>query len=88
MAFTTKRVTNLRQCIKTLVEQVGRFEGESKSELTTQVTFRKPNNQGRTAANVNLAWNAKNITKIITVVEALNDLMTKKTYLYKKLLSQ
>ena len=84
MAFTTKRVTNLRQCIKTLVEQVGRFEGESKSELTTQVTFRKPNNQGRTAANVNLAWNAKNTTKIITAVEQLNDLMTQKNLSLQK----
>ncbi len=51
----------------------------------TQVTFRYPNNQDRTAANVHLAWNAKNTTKIITAVEQLNDLMTKKTYLYKKL---
>tara|TARA_B100000989_G_scaffold298883_1_gene290714 strand:+ start:2479 stop:2634 length:156 start_codon:yes stop_codon:yes gene_type:complete len=32
------------------------FRGkESKGELLTQVTFRFPDNQGRTAANVNLA---------------------------------
>ncbi len=37
---------------------------ESKGELITQVTFRYPDNQGRTAANVNLAWNAKNTTKL------------------------
>ena len=42
-------------------------------ELFTQVTFRYPDNQGRTAANVNLARNAKNATKFIIVVEALND---------------
>ena len=46
--------------------------------MLTQVTFRYPDNQGRTALNVNLAWNAKNTTKIITAVEQLNDLMTQK----------
>ena len=46
--------------------------------ILPQVTFRYPDNQGITAANVNLAWNAKNTTKIITAVEQLNDLMTQK----------
>ena len=61
------------------MEQVGQLEGrESKGEFLNQVTFRYPDNQGGTASNVNLAWNAKNTTKIITVVEALNDLVTQK----------
>ena len=64
MASTGKWVTNLLHSTKTLVEQVGRLERESKGELLTQVTFRYPDNQGRTAANVNLAWNAKNTTKL------------------------
>ena len=55
---------------------------ESKVELITQVTFLYPDNQGRTAANVNLARNAKNTTKIITAVEALNDLIKKKKLNY------
>ena len=38
------------------------------------------------AANVNLAWNAKNTTKIITVTKQLNDLMTQKNLSFKKLL--
>ena len=37
---------------------------ESKGEFLTQVTFQYPDNQGRTAANVNLAWNAKNTKKL------------------------
>ena len=37
---------------------------ESKGELLTQVTFRYPENQGKTAANVNLAWNAKTQRKL------------------------
>tara|TARA_A100001388_G_C28632480_1_gene432926 strand:+ start:257 stop:505 length:249 start_codon:yes stop_codon:yes gene_type:complete len=50
----------------------------------TQVTFRHPENQGRTTANVNLALNAKNTTKIITAIEQLNDLMTQKNLSLKK----
>ena len=61
------------------------FSGrESKLELMKQLTFRYPDNQGRTAANVNLAWNAKNTTKIITAVEQLNDLMTQKNLSLQK----
>ena len=60
------------------------MERESKGELITQVTFRYPDNQGRTAANVNLAWNALNTTKIITAVEQLNDLMTQKNLSLQK----
>ena len=37
---------------------------ESKGGLITQVTFRYLDNQGRTAANVNLFWNAKNTSKL------------------------
>ncbi len=37
---------------------------ESKGELITQVTFRYPDNQGRTAANVNLAWTLKTQQKL------------------------
>ena len=48
------------------------------------MTFRYPDNQGRTAANVNLAWNAKNTTKIITAIEQLNDLMTQKNLSLQK----
>tara|TARA_B100000989_G_C19523422_1_gene465509 strand:+ start:334 stop:600 length:267 start_codon:yes stop_codon:yes gene_type:complete len=33
---------------------------------------------------VNLAWNAKNTTKIITAVEQLNDLMTQKNLSLQK----
>ena len=33
---------------------------------------------------MNLAWNAKNTTKIITAVEQLNDLMTQKNLLLQK----
>ena len=33
---------------------------------------------------MNLAWNAKNTTKIITAVEALNDLMTQKNLSLQK----
>ena len=51
---------------------------KSKVELLTRVTFRYSENQDRTTANVNLAWNAKNTTKIITAVKQLNDLMTQK----------
>jgi len=76
MASTSKWVSNLRQSIKNTCGTGWSVRGrESKGALLTQVTFRYPDNQGRTAANVNLAWNAKNTTKIITAVEALNDLM-------------
>ena len=85
MASTTKWVTNLRQSIKNTCGTGWSVRGrESKGELITQVTFRYPDNQGRTAANVNLAWNAKNTTKIITAVEALNDLMTQKNLSLQK----
>ena len=50
------------------------FSGrESKLELMKQLTFRYPDNQGRTAANVNLNWNSKNTKKSITELEQLND---------------
>ena len=76
MASTTKWVTNLRQSIKNTCRTGWSVrEREFKRELPTPLTFRLPDNQGRTAANVNLAWNAKNTTKIITAVEALNDLI-------------
>ena len=79
MASTQKWVTNLRQSIKNTCGTYWSVRGrEPKGELITQVTFRYPDNQGRTAANVNLAWNAKNITKIITAIEQLNDLITQK----------
>ena len=85
MASTQKWVTNLRQSIKNTCGTGWSVRGrESKGELITQVTFRYPDNQGRTAANVNLAWNAKNTTKIITAVEALNDLMTQKNLSLQK----
>ena len=85
MASTTKWVTNLRQSIKNTCGTGWSVRGrESIGELLTQVTFRYPDNQGRTAANVNLAWNAKNTTKIITAVEALNDLMTQKNLSLQK----
>ena len=55
---------------KTLLEQVAPVRGrELTGELSTQLTFRYPDNQGRTASNMKLAWNAKNITKIITAIE-------------------
>ena len=72
---------------KTIVEQFGLLKRENPKANTTQVTFQYPDNQGRTAANVNLGWNAKNTTKIITAAEALNVLITQKTYLFKKMLS-
>ena len=85
MASTTKWVSNLRQSIKNTCGTGWSVRGrESKGELITQVTFRYPDNQGRTAANVNLAWNAKNTTKIITVIEQLNDLMTQKNLFLQK----
>ena len=37
---------------------------ESKGELITQGTFRNQDYRGRTAANVNLAWKAKNTIKL------------------------
>ena len=55
------------------MEQIGQLEMESNGELLAQVTFRYPDNQGRTAANMNLAWKAKNTTKIITALDQLND---------------
>ena len=85
MASTAKWITNLRQSIKNTCGTGWSVRGrESKGELITQVTFRYPDNQGRTAANVNLAWNAKNTTKIITAVEQLNDLMTQKNLSLQK----
>ncbi len=69
----------MRQSIKNTSGTCWSVRGrESKGELITQVTFLYPDNQGRTDANVKLAWNAKNTRKIITAVEALNDLMTQK----------
>ena len=65
MASTSKRVTNLLQSIKNTCGTGWSVRGrESKGELITQVTFRYPDNQGRTAANVNLAWKAKNTIKL------------------------
>ena len=85
MASTTKWVTNLRQSIKNTCGTGWSVRGrESKGELITQVTFRYPDKQGRTAANVNLAWNVKNTTKIITAIEQLNDLMTQKNLSLQK----
>tara|TARA_B100000886_G_C20012954_1_gene322725 strand:- start:77 stop:322 length:246 start_codon:yes stop_codon:yes gene_type:complete len=57
---------------------------ESKVGLITQLTFRYPDNQGRNAKNLNLAWNAKNTTKIITAVEALNELVKQNKFISKK----
>ena len=85
MASTVKWVTNLRQSIKNTCGTGWSVRGrESKGELITQITFRYPDNQGRTAANVNLAWKAKNTTKIIAAVEQLNDLMTQKNLSLQK----
>ena len=79
MASTTKWVTNLRQSIKNTCGTGWSVRGrESKGELLTQVTFRYPDNQGRTAANVNLAWNAKIHNKFITAIEQLNDLINQR----------
>ena len=65
IASTATWLTNLRQSIKNTCGTGWSVRGrESKGELITQVTFRYPDNQGRTAANVNLAWNAKNTTKL------------------------
>ncbi len=65
MASIQKWVTNMHQIIKITSGTSWSVRGrESKGELITQVTFRYPDNQGRTAANVNLAWNAKNTTKL------------------------
>ena len=64
---------------------IGQSEGvESKVGLITQVTFRYPDNQGRNAKSLNLAWNAKNTTKIITAVEALNELVKQNKFISKK----
>ena len=55
-ASTTKWVTNLRQSIKNNCGTGWSVRGrESKGELITQVTFRYPDNKGRTDVNVNLA---------------------------------
>ncbi len=65
MASTTKWVTNLRQSIKNTCGTGWSVRGmHSKGKLLIPVTFRYPDNQGRTAANVNLAWNAKNTKKL------------------------
>ena len=56
-------------------------ERESKWELITQGTFQYPNNQGLTAANVHLAWIAKNTTENITAIKQINNLITQKIYL-------
>ena len=87
MASIQKWVTNLRHSIKNTCGTCCSVRGrESKVELITQVTFRYPDNRGRTAANVNLAWNAKNTTKIITALEQLNDFLPLNTFTLKTLL--
>tara|TARA_Y100001978_G_scaffold51524_1_gene46385 strand:+ start:94 stop:381 length:288 start_codon:yes stop_codon:yes gene_type:complete len=79
MVSTAKWITNLGQSIKNTCGTGWSVRGrKSKGELITQVIFLYPDNQGSNAANVNLAWNAKNITKIITAIEQLNDLITQK----------
>ena len=78
MASTAKWVTNLRQSIKNTCGTGWSVRGrESKGEFLTQVTFRYPDNQGRTAANVNLALKAKITIGIITALEQLNDFIPK-----------
>ena len=85
MASAEKWITNLRQSKKNTDGTGWSVRGrESKGEMLTQVTFLYPDNQGRTAANVNLAQNAKNTTKIITALEQLNDLMTQKNLSLQK----
>ena len=49
-----------------------------------QVTFRYPDNQGRTVANVNLAWNAKKHNKIFNIGEGSEWFNEVKTHLFKK----
>ncbi len=79
MVSTAKWITNLRQSIKNTCGTGWSVRGrKSKGELITQVTFRYLENQGSNAANVNLAWNSKNTSKIITAIEQLNDLMAQK----------
>ena len=68
MASAEKWITNLRQSKKNTDGTGWSVRGrESKGEMLTQVTFLYPDNQGRTAANVNLASNAKNITNYNSV---------------------
>ena len=56
MASNTNWVSILRQAIKKACGKGWSVRGrESKGELITQVTFRYPDNQDRTAANMNLA---------------------------------
>ena len=45
----------------TLLEQIGHLEGgnQEANYLISQVNFCYSDNQGRTNANVNFAWNAK-----------------------------
>ena len=71
------------------MEKVVQLEGRNPKAnyLPKNFSFRYSNNQGRTAANVNLDWKAKNTIKIKTALEQLNNLMTQKTYLFKKQLS-
>ena len=65
MASSTNWVTNLRRFIKNTCGTVCSVRGSgSKGELPTKLTSEYPDNQGKTAANVNLAWNAKNTTKL------------------------
>ena len=47
-----------------------RYLSGERSLVLLEIDF-DADNQGRTAANKNLAWNAKNITKTITAVEQL-----------------
>ena len=56
MASAEKWITNLRQSKKNTDGTGWSVRGrESKGEMLTQVTFLYTDNQGRTAANVNLA---------------------------------
>ena len=60
-----KWVINLSHSIKnTFGKDCSLRRWESKGELITQGTFRYPDNQFRTAANMNLAWNTKNTKKL------------------------
>ena len=64
MATTVNWVMNLRQSIKNTCGTSWSIRGrEFKGELLNQVTFRYPDNQDRTAENVNLALKAKITTK-------------------------
>ena len=64
MASTTKWLTNLRQSIKNTCGTGWLVRERIRRRIVHQVTFRYPNNQDRTTENVNIAWNAKNTTKL------------------------